>query len=78
MWVLATGTGLLFLSVVTGLCLSAVYRRWVSGVVFGTVLAAAITVYAAVYQAHPERFQDVMDVVNSVTGSPAPIPPRPW
>ena len=78
MWVLAIGTALLFLTVVTGLCLSVLHRRWVPGVLFGMVLAAAITAYSAIYEAHPERFQDVLDVVNSVTGSPPPTGPRPW
>ena len=78
MWALAIGTALLFLPVAAGLCLSVLYRRWVSGAAFGLLLAAAIISYSAVYQGHPERFQDVLDVVNSVTGSPPPTQPRPW
>lgn len=55
MWLLAIGTGLLFVTVVTGLCLSILHRRWFSGVLFSLVLAAAMTLYSAVHQAHPER-----------------------
>lgn len=75
MWVLAIGTALLYLSVVAGLSLALVGRRWISAAAFSLVLIAAITAYSAVYEAHPERFADVMAVVKSVTGAPAPDQP---
>ncbi|HEX6684416.1 MAG TPA: hypothetical protein VF062_16560 [Candidatus Limnocylindrales bacterium] len=78
-WVLAIGTALLYLSVLIGLALAAAFRRWLSTAAFAVVLALTIAAYSAIYNAHPERFRDVIDVISEpLTGSPAPTEPRPW